>query len=599
MLNYITDFHSYVKSHPNQFSKSIKDLCSMLDKLLKEKWIFYKEADVIAFEKFCGWFKHEEGEWAGNKIELSFEQKWIIAATLGIKVYNEKLKKHVRFFRQLVIYVAKKWGKTTIIALLEGWMMFADKEPGAQVYNFAYNENQALILFNKVASFIKKNELLKKLIVSKREGHKKILVCEKYNAKMGYGSKAPKGKDGVNPNCVAIDEDHEITNLKLYGDNISAMALRSQPLLISISTAGTTRNSLHSSIYSKAKAILSTGKFTKNTRMLPVIFELDIDDKIEDEKCWIKANPGIYEDRPPVEYLREQLHLAKTGEENMETFISKHMNRSCDDAQTYYDTNKLKACTINITEDMIRDCYAYGGVDLAEFTDLCCDTTLIPFQHKDNPTVFDFVVIQKYYAAENRIDKKTDTDKVIYNNFLHTKSEFIECSELLHLCSGDIVDFKDVAKNYKHMSDTYEILYRKIGYDKWKSGQFLLSMNELGFTEEKRIHSADGSLTMRDEGVMTEVRQGKFLSDMIKLLKVLIEDGRLKFDKTNALLAMCCANAKVSPADKDNLIQVEKQKSNGRIDGLMSLLCALMAFTCDKENLIKNILPYSDCNKLK
>lgn len=490
---------------------------------------------------------------------------------------------------------------SVLMALFAMWGLLFDKHrEGAEVYCIATKKEQAKIVLENVRVYRKQNPQITKICKEVYESGDKYIFCDDNNGVIKALSSSKNGLQGKNPSWVMFDEAQEVKDFEVIEAVRTGMATRKQPMFVSMSTAGVTPDSAYHQMYSQIEVMCEQKKFDDKARVFFAVFEIDITDSIDDKACWIKANPSLLDGRPTLEHLEREYALAKIGDgdKSLPKFIAFHLNRSCDGAQTYFDTAKLKACTIDITEEMIRDCYGYGGSDLAEFTDLCCSTTLIPYQHANDENVFDFIVLQRYFAAEKRIQKKSETDKVIYNNFLHTKSKFAESIELLHLCSGDIVDFNTVAMDYKYLADNYEILYRKIGYDKWKSGQFLLSMSELGFTEEKRIHSSDGSLTMRDDGVMTEVRQGKFLSEMIKLLKVLIDNGRLKFDKTNALLAMCCANAKVS-SDKDNLLQVEKQKSTGRIDGLLSLLCALMAFTCDKENFIKNILPYSDCNKLK
>lgn len=593
---YITDFHAQVKSKPKLYGQKIHTACKMIDKLLKRKDIQFKESDVIAFENFCSSLKHlKGGAFAGKSIKLEPHQKWAIACVLGIKQFSEKYGRWLRYFKEFRYFVARKEGKSLLMSLLGIWGLCFDFEQGAEVYCQASKKEQARLVFDNITKFIKKYPQLKENLKVAQYEDKKIIRFDATDSILTYMSAGKRGRDGQSPSMVLNDEIHE-WGIAPYQTMTSGLGARLQPLIISMSTAGLTKNSLYQFMYSQIEDMCEKKEFDDNLRIFFAVFEIDADDDPNNKKCWVKANPGLISGRVSLDYLEQEYSKAKIGEIDMTTFISKHLNRSCDDAITYFDTAKLKQCVVDIKLDDITDQYVWCGDDLAEFTDFANHATIIPKQHRDNPEIFDYYILQTYYAPENRLEKKSDTDKVIYKNFLHTKSKNEACVELLKLCPGDIISFKDIANDIKNNCDKYQWLLRKCGYDKWHSGQFLIAMNDVGFAEEKRTHNADGSLIMRDEGVMTEVRQGKFLSDMIKWLKTLIDEKRIFFDRSNVLFPMCCANAKVS-IDKDNLLQVEKRQSNGRIDGLISVLIALRAWECDRDYFIKNILPWTDSNK--
>jgi hypothetical protein len=42
--------------------------------------------------------------------------------------------------------------------------------------------------------------------------------------------------------------------------------------------------------------------------------EIDIDDSIDDKKCWIKANPALLDGRPKLEFLELVKLLDEKGE---------------------------------------------------------------------------------------------------------------------------------------------------------------------------------------------------------------------------------------------------------------------------------------------
>lgn len=108
---YIKDWHNYIDKEPKKHCTEIKLLKKLVEKLLKSKMVFYDEIDVSKFIDFCKLVKHREGRrWAGKPLELSFEQKYIAACIFGFKMYDKELEMNVRYFRELVLFVARKWG---------------------------------------------------------------------------------------------------------------------------------------------------------------------------------------------------------------------------------------------------------------------------------------------------------------------------------------------------------------------------------------------------------------------------------------------------------------------------------------------------------
>ena len=131
MFNWITDYIRHVENHPKEFGQDVKDNIRQIKELITRPTIYYKEADPIAFQKFARLFKHREGIWAGQPIELSIEQRYIVACVLGIKVWNNREKRYVRYFDEMDIFVARKWGKDTFTTVLICYFVGLDKEPSA------------------------------------------------------------------------------------------------------------------------------------------------------------------------------------------------------------------------------------------------------------------------------------------------------------------------------------------------------------------------------------------------------------------------------------------------------------------------------------
>ncbi|KKM03458.1 hypothetical protein LCGC14_1774180, partial [marine sediment metagenome] len=82
---------------------------------------------IIDFYQFC---RHFKGEWEGNSIELEPWQKFIDSNLFGWKYTDTGYRR----FKVAYITVARKNGKTTMIAPVGLYLLYADDEPGAEVY---------------------------------------------------------------------------------------------------------------------------------------------------------------------------------------------------------------------------------------------------------------------------------------------------------------------------------------------------------------------------------------------------------------------------------------------------------------------------------
>src|SRR5690606_6725323 len=123
---YIQEWHDYVEAHPARHCEDIEKLQRLGDDLLASDDILYDPTDVEAFIEFCSMLRHKEGRWAGEPLELSIEQKYIAACVLGVKWHDPELDMDVRYFRELVLFVGRKWGKSTFISALAAYMLMLD-----------------------------------------------------------------------------------------------------------------------------------------------------------------------------------------------------------------------------------------------------------------------------------------------------------------------------------------------------------------------------------------------------------------------------------------------------------------------------------------
>jgi len=568
---YIKSWHDYVEREPKKHCKDIKQLKKLIENLLKNSKVFYDDTDVEAFIDFCKLVKHKEGRWAGQPFELSIEQKYISACIFGFKIYDIELEMDVRYFKELILFVARKWGKSTFISAIADFLLMADGEPAAQVWCLATMKTQAAIVYEAAKSFLQTSDVLtpkdnpRKHWRTKRDkDNSEMILFPATNSYMKAGSKNSEGQDGLNPHGVVIDELHAIKNRNTYDVFSSAQGARAQPLNVIISTFGFVREGIFDSIFKRCQKVLS-GK--SKERVFPMIFRIDDDDDPADRKCWIKANPGNEEARPTTSYLEGEYQKAVEDPAQMPSFLAKHLNRASSLSVIYFDLLMVDKCAIDMDMDIIQDAYAVGAADLSETTDLCCASALIPKNGKLH-------LFQKYFIARQRLEQNSKADKMAYESFCHTGAQDILNDELMYICEGSMVSRKDVTQWFVELTEKYGVVFWKTGGDRWHFKDWSEDMQMNGFP----IEDKDG------RGVMFEVAMGpKSLSEPMKESKALFEDGIIQFSRHNGLFRWCTTNtaAKITPAN--NEIQPDKAKSNGRIDGYVSFLMSYVAYKKVKD----------------
>jgi len=574
MLKWIQDYIQYVEKRPQDFNNNVKNNIKQIKELLSRPNVEYKVSDPVAFEQFAKMFKHREGVWAGKVIELNMEQKYIVACILGIKVWSKEYNKYIRYFKELDLFVSRKWGKDTFIVPLIAWFVGFDKEPNAWCQIVAENESQSKRTYDIIKAEINKYPLDKVFIERKTD---KYIECKINNGKIEYLSGRTRGKDGSNPSVGVANEVHEVTKFNQYTAIKSGMGARSQPMMIVISSAGITPESVYETLYDRNVKFLEKRRLGKDDNIFALMYGIDATDDYADESCWIKGNPAMYEGRPTLKFLREQYQSMKDDPVLLNTFISKHLNRQIGASMNYYDMLSIKNSMRVIKSEEIEDTYAVGGVDLSETTDLCNTTAIIL---KPNGKM---IILQAYFIAEECLERNSKKDKQDYQTMTNMGGENEITSRVVIITPGSYVRKEYATQWFVDLRERYQVNFLKIGYDPALSKEWLTDMQEHNFNHEIAKYDKETHTAERDYGILTQVVQGGWtLSEPIKITKELWDSGKFDFDKSNKLLPYCFYNLKVKQ-DSNNNLSPHKAKSTGHIDGAMGILDGFVAYQRAKE----------------
>lgn len=236
-------------------------------------------------ERFC---KHSKGKWAGKPVTLELWQKAMIQAAFGFVDKETGLRK----YKKVLLFVARKNGKSTIDSGLSLFMLTKAGEGGAEVYSVATKKEQAKIVWDEARRMIKKSPALNKRIRCLVNG----LFYDKTESFMKALASDSNSLDGLNTFFGVGDEIHAWKDKNLLDVIYDSMSAREEPMFWESSTMGTVRESVFDNEYEYGSDIIlgyEGRSQTVDETVLPIIYELDSPDEWQDEKKWYKANPRI------------------------------------------------------------------------------------------------------------------------------------------------------------------------------------------------------------------------------------------------------------------------------------------------------------------
>ncbi|MDF9513191.1 MULTISPECIES: terminase large subunit [Bacillus] len=531
-MNYIQEYWNAIEAGEVMVSKRVyRQYKRLIEDIAKpEKYVFDEDKankPIEFIERFC---KHSKGEWAGKPIELELFQKAYIAALFGF-VDKET---GFRRYRESLFYVARKNGKTTMLAGIAAYMLIADGEGGAEVYSIASKRDQARILFDETHNMIKQSPDLSKHIKKRKSD----LYFPLTMSKLMPLAKNSNTLDGLNSSMVIIDELHSILDRNLYEVMKQSQSARQQPILIMITTAGTVRENIFDDMYSYACNVVD-GKF-EDDRFLPILYELDSKEEWADNKAWQKANPALGSIKK-LDDLESKVEKAKNNPSDLSGLLTKDFNiRDTVKSAwlTFDDINNEE--TFNI--EQFRNCYAIGGADLSVTTDLSCATLL--FVDKDTQKRF---IHQMYWLPRDSFEKRVQMDKIPYDKWLE--------QGLLRLCNGNSINYGDITAWFVEMLNNYGITPLWVYYDSYSAKYWVEEMEQHGFKMVRCIQGAKTlSLPMQQMGADLQAKKINY--------------------NNSPILKWCLTNTGVETDRNGNIVPVKNQAAKMRIDGTASMLDA-------------------------
>lgn len=490
---------------------------------------------IIEFgENYC---KHSKGKEGGKPVRLELWEKAHLATVFGFIDIEGNRK-----YRESLLIVGKKNGKSLLASIVGLYLLVGDNEPGPEVYAVATKRDQAKIIWGEAKRMRNKSPALRKRI--------KALVAELVSD-FNDGVFKPLASDsdtldGLNVSGGLMDEIHQWKQGKALYDIIAdGTSAREQPLIYMTSTAGTIREDLYDQKYEEAERVIN-GYFDENgykdEHFIAFIYELDNRKEWIDPACWKKANPGLGTIKS-LEQLTAKVKKAQANPALVKNLVCKEFNIRETSSEAWLSFEQLNNTdTFDLAE--LRPRYGIGGADLSSTTDLTAAAVI--FMVPGDRHIY---ALGMYWIAEELVEQRVKEDKIPYDLWIE--------QGLVRTCPGNKVHAKYVTEWFLEVQNELDIYIPWVGYDSWSATYWVEEMKG----------------TFGKESMIPVIQGKKTLSSPMQQLGVDLESKLVNYNN-NPITKWCLANTAIEEDKNGNIQPVKTSKRTKRIDGTAALLNA-------------------------
>jgi phage terminase large subunit-like protein len=485
----------------------------------------YDEGKAHKVCKFVEAQFHTKGKWANQKKNLILEP-WQIFFICNVFGWVS-LVTGFRRYREALLLVPRKNGKSALAAAIGLYMLCADGEHGAEVYTGATSEKQAKEVFVPAQAMVRMNPPLQEHFELQNNASN---ICILRN-----GSKMEpiigNPPDGSSPSCAIVDEVHEHKDSRLIDTMITGMGAREQPLMLYITTAGDNLSGPCYQLQLEAQKVLD--KVQENDQLFALIYGIDQGDDWSTIEAVKKANPN-FGVSVSEEFLLARLQDAKNNARKQSTYKTKHLNVWVGSREAYFNVDKWRSCGADMRIEDYFGHRAFIGMDLASRVDIAAVELLIP----DGD---DYIRFGKYYLPESALENGNEMYKAWAEE------------GWLTITDGEIIDFNEIKADILGLCSAFEIA--ELAYDPFQATMLITELMA--------------------EGVpVVEMRPTVLnFSEPMKILDSLIRAGKIQHNGDPVMTWM--VSNTVAKADAKDNVYPRKERDENKIDGVVALLMAL------------------------
>ena len=479
---------------------------------------------VIRFiEAYC---RVPEGKLVGKPIHLEeFQRQWIL------DTYDNPdgtLRSYLS--------IARKNGKSALIsAVVLAHLVGPVAQQNSQIITGARSRDQAAIIYKLAEKMVNLNPELAKIV--RLVSSKKTMFGIPMNVEFQAISAEAGTAHGLSPVVAILDEVGQVKGpYDAFVEAIeTAQGAHEKPLLVAISTQAASDGDLFS-------IWLDDAESSEDKTIVSHLHTAPEDCDLADPKAWAAANPalGIFRMLRDVEKAAERAVRMPTAEN---TFRWLFLNQRIDANAPFVSKSVWQSCGGDVIEDF-ENLEVYAGLDLSSVNDLTAFTPMVEVGGVWN-------IKPVFWIPGDGLKDKAKADRVPYD--IWAKDGFMIPSP------GKTIEYEYVAGYLFDFCQKHNV--KKIGFDRWGWKHLKPWLIKKGFTEDQ----LEG-----DDALFSPIGQGfQSMTPALRDFESAILNTKIAHGN-HPVLAMC-ANNTVVQTDPAGNRKLNKDKSHGRIDGMVAM----------------------------
>ena len=280
-------------------------------------------------------------------------------------------------------------------------------------------------------------------------------------------------KEGLNIHGLVFDELHAQKSRTLWDTLRYGGAARTQPLLLSITTAGFDRQSICWEQHEYARKVLKGT--VQDTAFFALVYSTNWEEAESrnataeeipwtDRRAWFMANPSLGATISEDDFAREARE-AMESPAKQNTFKRYRLNIWTRSETRWIPPEVWNRCAGGVLVEGLKGRKAFGGLDLSSTTDL---TSFSLVFEPDGDGVAD--VLSLSWCPEDTLGQRVRSDRVPYD--LWAEQGYLIPTQ------GNVVDYDFILEKICALRDEHNI--RLVGFDRWGAAQITAKLEERG-----------------------------------------------------------------------------------------------------------------------
>ena len=493
---------------------------------------------AVAF--FSELLTHTKGAYAKRPfVPAPWQRDTVIAPLFGRVIWDDFYGRYVRRYRMLYMCMARKNGKTEMLAGLVLYLLIADGEQGAEIYGLARDYEQAGLVFRVASRMVKNNPTLRERLVVYDGGNR--IVDETTGSFYQVMSGDWEGNLGENPSGAYIDELLVQPDRDLYDAIRTGMGTRAQPLIMLATTAENDPAGFAANERAWSERVIESPEL--DPERLAVIYAAPETADWTQPRSWKLANPALGDF---LEYraIASECHVARQNPVAERSFRQYRLNQPVSALGRAIALPAWDACepvdtTPDVTAERNLGREAFGGMDLAATQDLAAYCLVFPQPDGSVEAIW------RHFCPAHRLQDLAGRTGGLANVWV-ARGELTVTDSL-------VTDYDVIKAALEADRGKYEI--RELAYDPWNAVQLASQLSDDGWMMVQMAQSAR-AMTASTAELLRLIAAGTFKHG---------RSGIMRWQAGNA----------VTRIDPSGNVKLDRQRSTEKVDGMVAAVMGL------------------------